>query len=193
MVSFKIDSLVLPRVCKVCIAIRSSQWALDDQYPLIVVTQKIRRLLWVTVEGVPTVNQVKGFYLLSDLELPLQDALGIMVFIAPEGLQEPVKQGGMGKCLCIHPDKIIARILEWIEWHLFLWWVLGPFIPEQGQGKVEVIVVSLQPQQPAHTSLHTSVSFFVEITTTLQEDQALEWELYAKPHGDTPKQEPCAL
>ena len=33
-----------------------------------------------------------------------------MVFTALEGLQGPVTLEGVGSCLCIHPDKIIARI-----------------------------------------------------------------------------------
>lgn len=54
----------------------------------------------------------KGSILVTDLELSLQDSLGIMVFSAAEGLQGPVKLGGMGRGLCIHHDKILVMKIE---------------------------------------------------------------------------------
>lgn len=67
---------------------------------------------------VPT--KAKDSILLPDLELPLWDSLGIMVFTIPDGLQGPVKLGGMGNCLCIHHGKIVVRILELAEWYLYI-------------------------------------------------------------------------
>ena len=68
----------------------------------------------------------------------------------PIGWQGPVKMGGIGRCLCVHPNSYQDIRMNWSVPLPKM--IFGPVFLEQGQGKAEVTVVSPQHQQPARTS-----------------------------------------